>query len=104
MPLINRHMRFNVRPMGPDTYFVISAEIMIGNGRYAPKKEARRRSSGYQYPRVSLYFMTTLSDSQPESGAPTGKELEYQSRSCESKTYVFPYVHCQCQEGGNINR
>jgi hypothetical protein len=37
IPLMNRHTRFNASPIGPETYFVISAEIRIGKGRNAPK-------------------------------------------------------------------
>lgn len=104
IPLMNKHTRFKVSPIGPETYFVIRAEARIGNGRNAPKKAARRRSSGYQYPRISLYLMTTLSDSRPESGAPTEEEKERQWRSCKRETYVSSYVHCRYQEGGSINQ
>ncbi len=74
IPFMKKQMRFSVSPSRPGTNFVMIPGKSTVRGRKAPKRHARRRSSGNQKPRFFLYLITILSDIQPESGAPTREQ------------------------------
>lgn len=82
IPFIKRQTRFNASPSLPGMNLVMRPDPSTVKGRKAPKRQARKRSSGYQKPRFALYLITILSDIQPASGAPT---REWRGQKCIMK-------------------
>lgn len=86
-PFIKKHTRFRTSPGVPSTYRTKRPERSIdaGTRTRAPGMPARRRSSGYQKPRLAFHFATMPSESLPASGAPTIRKGEDQGEDDEGK-------------------
>ncbi len=108
IPFMKRQMRFSISPSRPGTYFVMMPGRSTVRGRKAPKRHARRRSSGNQKPRFFLYLITILSDIQPESGAPTRERKKDKSRlrrlNLKAQQDCETHVHYRCPVEGSINQ